>query len=69
MECSVCGRRIGRGKKFIVVTLARRKRIGYGPIGDEATLCTRSCAARLLVGQGFLHGLMDIPLGQHWPNC
>ena len=62
MECSVCGRRIDRGKEFSIVTLARRRRIGYAPIGDEARLCTRSCAARLAAGDGFLQNLMLIPL-------
>ena len=64
MECSVCGRRIGRGKRFILLTLACRHRVGYVPVGDEAPLCTRSCAARLLAGDGFLHDLMRIPLGE-----
>jgi len=41
MECSVCGRRISRGRKFIVITLAQRNRLGYAPVGDEAVLCIR----------------------------
>jgi hypothetical protein len=68
MECHICGRRITRGRKLILITIARRHRIGYGPVGDEAPLCSRACAARLLAGDGFLAGLLDLPLGQHWPD-
>ena len=67
MECTVCGRGIPRSRTLIVVSLARRRRVGYAPVGDEATLCSRACAARLLAGEGFLAGLMDLPLGRHWP--
>jgi hypothetical protein len=64
----MCGKRILRGRKLIVITLARRGRIGYTPTGDEATLCSRACSARLLAGEGFLARLMDMPLGSHWPD-
>jgi hypothetical protein len=68
MLCAACGKRIARSAKCLILALARRKRLGVTPVGDEAVCCSRACGCRILTAELYPADLGDVPEGRLWPR-
>ena len=67
MRCAACEKRIGRGRRCLILALGDRGRLGVAPVGEELICCSRACGARVLVGEVFSGDVGDVPAGTLWP--